>query len=362
VPAVSRGPARWALPLLFLAACAQDGRVGSRGVDGTSCNVVSVGHDALLRCTDGSQHRILEGVDGEPGAQGPPGRNGEPGTDTTLSSAVRLSTPPSCAGGVVIEEGLDLDRDGTLSEAEEVRGRVELCPPPPTCERLEASIVFQNSWELAELEEAGCSTVLDDLQVVIPDLPDLHWLRGLREVGGGFVVAGTAITDLEDLRALRRVGTLALVNDRELASLEGLRDLEHAGEIDLETLPALGSLQGLEGITQTADLIVAGTGALDLEPLAGLTVAPLTLSIRSNPRLARVALPATVGSLEAVEIRDNPELISLAGLRPAEIRQVLVVSGNRRLPTCEAMRLLDALVVKPERVEISGNDDDGVCP
>ena len=232
--------------------------------------------------------------------------------------------PPLCGADGVVNESVILDEDRdvlALGGCTSIVGDLRItgtAPPPGFLEFESAPVTSLRGLEsLASV--SGAVGVVD-----APALTDFAGLGGLEEIGGDFIVCGTAF---DGLGALARVNG-ALTIGAAQAFVEAPLQLDAQG-----CAPALGvsSLAGLTALTSVGGLRILRT---DLVTLAGLdalaNVGVSGLFIAANTNLRDVEGLGALVSVEGdVVVDGNPVLAGLNGLGAlASIGGALSVGAN----------------------------------
>jgi hypothetical protein len=163
-----------------------------------------------------------------------------------------------------------------------------------------------------------------------------------------------------------------------LSSIEGLSGLERVpGDVVLAGNEALARLVGLRNVASVGgnfSISVYDDGEVgplynaaltDLSGLDRLASVGGRLSVGSNPALRTVDGLGSLVSVGELRFAENDELSSLRALAALQTIQAgFYIRYNESLATCEADWLRDSVgttnIGGP--VDISGNDDAGVCP
>jgi hypothetical protein len=245
----------------------------------------------------------------------------------------------------------------------------------------------------------------------------LRSLAGLEHaaVSGNLHIAETKLETLEALTSVNSLASLTINDCRRLKSLEGLRNLQQvSGLLWLVDNPAIGTLQGLRNLTYAnavhitrmkvpdltglEQLEIGDGGELRVEECAalvslnGLSPEPIslgTLTVNACPKLTNLEGLETIQDVSFVlEISNNSRLAKLSGLEHlkgasrfsivdnsvleslaaleslSEIRGSFAVTGNPKLPQCQAvaLRTTAASQLEDESVTITGNDETATCP
>ncbi len=176
---------------------------------------------------------------------------------------------------------------------------------------------------------------------------------GYTSVSGDVLVRSPEIADLDPLACLETVGGMLAINENPLLSnVEGLSSLtEVGGTLVIQTNASLASLAGLES------LAAIGTGS------GG---GAKSLQVYDNAALETLdGLSGLVTVTENLYIYDNPELRSLGGLSSLTTLGgvTLLITGNPKLPMCEAYAFRDRMIEAGFRGEaiIAGNDYVTTC-
>jgi hypothetical protein len=218
-----------------------------------------------------------------------------------------------------------------------------------------------NAPELVDIDGLGGLTTLGSLALIaVPALENLDGLSGLTEIGELTVSEGLALSDLDGIGSATRLGLLSL-GGLPLTSLAALQNLSEVsrlgiaqmpnlsnidavgswspppGEVTLIDLPLLTSVEGLSSLRATTNFTLSRTGVTDL-----------------------TGLELFEGGGTRVEIDGNPALRSLHALTSVTGAELISVTDNPVLPTCEA-DWLSARTNYDVFVQ-HGNDDNGVCP
>jgi hypothetical protein len=105
---------------------------------------------------------------------------------------------------------------------------------------------------------------------------------------------------------------------------------------------------------------VLATESVHVEALAGIGSIDGSLTLQDE-----VSSLAALGALTSIDgaliIRGTP-LTSLAGLESLAVVDAVAITDNASLPSCAAAALVARLGVAAADAEVSGNDDDGLCP
>jgi hypothetical protein len=105
---------------------------------------------------------------------------------------------------------------------------------------------------------------------------------------------------------------------------------------------------------------VLATESAHVEALAG--IASIDGSLTLQDEVSSLSALAALTSIDgALSIRGTP-LTSLAGLESLAVVDAVAIMDNANLPSCAAAALVARLGVDAADAEVSGNDDDGVCP
>jgi hypothetical protein len=121
---------------------------------------------------------------------------------------------------------------------------------------------------------------------------------------------------------------------------------------DLPVLASVGSDVSLSGLWSLTDL----DGLSGLESIGG------SLTITGSEVLSSLDGLAALESIgENLSIRDNTGLTSISALAGINVGGDVTITNNTTLPTCAAEELVASLVGFDGAVEITGNDDTGVC-
>jgi hypothetical protein len=120
------------VPFALLAISSCTGGRGADGSDGTDCTVSKSGTSTVISCDDGTKATVGDGAAGPAGNKGADGEDGATGTDGVngADSLVSLTDEPASAncanGGTKVQVGLDNNGDGVLS-AQEIDSTRYLC-------------------------------------------------------------------------------------------------------------------------------------------------------------------------------------------------------------------------------------------
>jgi hypothetical protein len=169
-----------------------------------------------------------------------------------------------------------------------------------------------------------------------------------------------------DLGALEGPASLRIVMAGRLTTITGDLACGDTGEVSLVGLPSLRSVPPL-GLVTATDIVVLGTGLLDLDLLSGLTSAT-SLTIEGNTQLRSLSGLAVLETVEGdVLIRTNREIavpprLSMTGALDAlrEVGGFLMIERNAlvSLDTLGALETVGGRFVVDESrlTEISGID------
>jgi hypothetical protein len=213
--------------------------------------------------------------------------------DGRALAAVETVTPGDrCpAGGQKILTGVDVNGDGVL-QANEVTQIAYVCngQSAATCTTLEGSITIRNSFDWANLVQAGCQRITGTLEIFAQGATSLGAPSPLVEVGALQVHGNDLLTAL-DFPALTTVN-----GDLDLSGNAALTSFNHA-------FPALAAVHGAIIADDNASLVDADLPALatveggiwfHLLPLPGNLSFPALTTVRNGITLDSMAVPGTL--------------------------------------------------------------------
>ncbi|HEY3254485.1 MAG TPA: hypothetical protein VGJ91_11065 [Polyangiaceae bacterium] len=218
---------------------------------------------------------------------------------------------------------------------------------------------------LAGVEKA---LVSDVLSIGESQLETLETFASLTSVDSLTIANTTRLADLEGLRNLQSVSTQLLLSDNAaLTSLQGLRKLTSAGKVAIvrTSVPSLAGLEQLK-IAAGGELMLEGCAALtSLEAVSHASTSLHALYVRACPLLTDLSGLEQLQSASTLNIADNSVLGSLLALQGlTQISDALTITGNPKLPRCQALalRASAAAALGDSAVTISGNDNTAPCP
>jgi hypothetical protein len=174
---------------------------------------------------------------------------------------------------------------------------------------------------------AGCRRIEGDL--VMSGVSSLSPLASLEAVGGTLAVRASSAESLDGLERLRSVGGLALEENQKLDDISALESLDTAKRLSFVGNPRLSSPNGLSGLSELEQLVVRESAFLSLHGLEGLT------------------------RIDSVQIRNNPNLISLRALNEVRFAREVVLEGNPIV--CGSFGVLTGLSVAPLQLVARSN-------
>lgn len=245
---------------------------------------------------------------------------------------------------------------------------------------------------ITDNDALGSVDGLDDLErigewLVIEGNARLERIRmaSLQRVEGNLHIFGNPEQELSqvrpdfviDLPALRFVGQSLLIAGNDAVGIDSAGQVARRGLVEasmplLETVRAsvfienndelksmdLSSLEQIGG-----DFLLRYNQELVALEAPSLQAVPGTLEIRRNAALVSISM-AALATLGRLIISEHAVLETIAGFGAVGPTVSLVeITDNRRLPTCEALAVVDAIGrADILQVDISGNDDAGACP
>ncbi len=191
-----------------------------------------------------------------------------------------------------------------------------------------------------------------------PNLISLRGLDGLTTIGGSLVLgANSTLTRLgsqEDQEGLHRLTSIAGhldISQVALGNLQGLEQLaDIGGRAQIAQNPNLVSLDGLSALVSVGGgfesrvwgmAIGANPALLDLSGLESLTSIHERLDVHDNDQLTSLAGLNRLSSVPTISVFNNPELTNLnALLSVAQLDGLLNIHNNDRLITLEGLNSL----------------------
>jgi hypothetical protein len=278
--------------------------------------------------------------------------------------------------------------------------------PVATCETgrtHQGSVTLGAQRDVARL--AGVEILEGNLQIT-GDIADLSPLHCLTAVNGTLSIEQTALVDLRGLDHLVWVYDLTISGNKKLVDLNGLKGVTSVTDLRMDSNKGLKTLAGLENLSSINALFLTNNTALeDVSALDGVTgpvayvyfveSAIVHFSLLNNASsigqlfLTRHTSAVSIDALNPPQVNellldDFPVLVDLAGLGGKANLTWLIIEKcallmdlhplasqtnittltllwNHKLPTCEAEWLAETLAVDPDKLLISGTDDNGIC-
>jgi hypothetical protein len=206
----------------------------------------------------------------------------------------------------------------------------------------------------AQIKDLSGTSVLHNIsQLIVDGNPMLAHLTGtvLAPALQLLRIANTTqLRDLTGLESLTQAPVLEIVNNAALTSLHGLSGLRSAGggestsiaqeSVIIDHNPVLLSLDGFDALEQAHGFEVTGNAALERFGSFPKLTSLGWLRFRDNPRLTSLnGLPALDGTLYYLELRNNAQLSSLAGLERARQVGGVSIADNAALVDLVGLRI-----------------------
>lgn len=304
-----------------------------------------------------------------------------------------IEEPPgaNCVnGGTAIQTGLDENEDGELQEGE-VTDTAFVCNGEdagllPAV--VEGSLLLETADQIALAQNV--ETVTGQLLIASQGIADIS-LPNLQTVNGQFFISGVTQGQTFSFPLLASIGEDLSFNgdfvDIEFPSLVTSQSVNapDAGEIRLPELTSTGDITFSGAAILAPKLATAGdiragdadldfpllTSALDL--LASNTEItsinlPLLQSLQNLDlqfcdSLSSFSLPSLASVSDEFRIAQNDGLQTVSFPNLTSVTNRFEIRQNPLLPTCQAQALAAQLTQAPTNgVNISGNNDQGVCP
>jgi hypothetical protein len=215
--------------------------------------------------------------------------------------------------------------------------------------------VIQNS-SLSSLAGLRLPASMATVQISESRVVDLEPFQGVTEISGELsITSAPRLSSLDSFASLRRVGVLVLNDNGILLQIDALNGLLAADSITIQR-NGLDHLPDFDGVTSLANLDIQDNPALRDAPSLPQATRIEHVTIRNNPRLEQVVLPALTlvssGSPDFSEIviAEN-QVLSQVHLPQLNSAGSLVVASNPALTVLD----LPALSTVGNRFTVVGN-------
>jgi hypothetical protein len=244
--------------------------------------------------------------------------NGDPHHDHTV---VRVDDEPMGAncmyGGTAIHTGIDMDNDSVLDDSE----------------------ITSSQYICSSASEVKCLSSQNKLvgPISLDTSADFAMLNGVHCIDGDLMIVGTALAAFPTSSSLETVtGSVIVAGNPSLTSLDGFSSLAQIGRRYVaqgnDALVDIGAIGGLERFDMIA--IVGNDDLVDLAGLETFTNIDGGLEIANNSSLTSLhgLENLTRNTHNAITIRSNRNLASLAALDNLRAAVLLDINGNTSLP------------------------------
>jgi len=146
-------------------------------------------------------------------------------------------------------------------------------------------------------------------------LNNLEGLNNLVSVGDLSIINNDQLSDLDGINSLSNVGDLNIWNNQNLVDFNGLENLETVSNILIRGNASLTSLMGLEGVNNTNRVAILENDALtSLTGLDNLVGIDGNLLLEDNDALTNISALSNLNSVRDITIESNSLLTNLQGL------------------------------------------------
>ena len=206
------------------------------------------------------------------------------------------------------------------------------------CEEITTAISIRSAADFDELP-TGCWDLYAPLTIQGSAITSLNKLGDLVGVDS-LEIIGTGLASIDTAKPLKVYGPVTIAGNGSLRDLKNMI-VERADNIDLgiaiEDNTALASVDGLVDVTRIdGDLVVIGNPALASLSLKRLKQIDGAVRVRNNGALAAVDLSGAA-TVHRLELSNNANLTTFAGLAATTLAGDLVIRTNPRLTTLGAM-------------------------
>ena len=256
-----------------------------------------------------------------------------------LSTALLLVTT-SLTAGCLGEVGPSRKPPGAGSDT---TPPVTTTPPPAACAKIEKTVTIRVPADMELLPRTGCYDIVGKLLIQSAQITSLTSLKGLSSVSE-LELDYTGLTTLDFTLPLNVYGPLTVTNNPALRDLKDLQFATPPTGILIDNNAALASLDTLTSATAkltevNGDLEITNNPALTAISLPNLTKVTGLLIIGSNDQITSLDLSKLV-TTHGIDVADNAQLVSVAGLAATEIAGDLAIRSNPKLTSLGTMGAL----------------------